>query len=69
MAEDSAQVTDQLLNLIGQFPTGGKQVHDANIVATMLVHGIPALLTNNVTDFTRFSGLITILPLEARTSP
>ena len=39
--EDSALVTAKLLDLLAQFPSGGKQVHDANIVATMLVHRRP----------------------------
>ncbi|MBO1348300.1 MAG: hypothetical protein EBE86_013325 [Hormoscilla sp. GUM202] len=41
-----------------QITIGGAQVHDANIVATMLVYGIGELLTNNVDDFNRFSELI-----------
>jgi predicted nucleic acid-binding protein len=65
IAEDSAQVTERLLDLLQQFPTGGKQVHDANIVATMLVYGIPSLLTNNTDDFARFARYITIVPLTA----
>ncbi len=64
VSEDNAIVTARLLELVQQFPTGGKQVHDANIVATMLAYGIPALLTNNTDDFTRFSGLISIVPLQ-----
>ena len=67
IAEDNVQVTERLLDLIQQFPTGGKQVHDANIVATMLTHNIPVLLTHNTDDFTRFSSLITVLPLETKT--
>jgi len=47
-----------------QITIGGKQVHDANIVATMLVYGIPQLLTHNPSDFARFSGLISVLPLQ-----
>ncbi|MCY7391772.1 MAG: VapC toxin family PIN domain ribonuclease, partial [Leptolyngbyaceae cyanobacterium CAN_BIN12] len=35
VAEDNPQVTTQLLNLLQRFPTAGRQVHDANIVATM----------------------------------
>ena len=42
----------------------GKQVHDANIVATMQAYQIPYLLTANIGDFNRFSTLITLLPLE-----
>ena len=54
------------------FEIAGKQVHDANIVATMLVHGITQVLTHNITDFARFSSLITVLPLtlwEASQNP
>jgi predicted nucleic acid-binding protein len=67
IAEDDATVTAHLLALVQRFPTGGKQVHDANIVATMLAYGIPSLLTNNTDDFVRFSGMITILPLQPKT--
>jgi len=49
-------------------PLSGKQIHDANIVATMLVHHIPALLTTITEDFKRFSHLITVLPLDASIS-
>ena len=42
---------------------GGRQVHDANIVATMLTYGVTHLLTNNPGHFTRFADLITIIPL------
>src|SRR4051812_40972347 len=43
VADETAAVTAQLLRLIKQYPTGGKQIHDANIVATMLVNGINTL--------------------------
>ena len=56
-------MTDQLLVLLGSILCLGKQVHDANIVATMLAHGVAALLTNNVADFTRFAGHIKVIPL------
>ncbi len=65
VAEDGPLVTAQLLVLMEQIPVGGKQVHDANIVATMCVHGISRLLTANTGDFARFAHLITVLPLEA----
>ena len=35
MLEDNAAVTARLLALVEQVPTGGRQIHDANIVATM----------------------------------
>lgn len=64
VAEDIPQVTERLLTLMEKIPIGGKQVHDANIVATMLVYRIPQLLTHNISDFSRFSELITVLPLQ-----
>lgn len=64
LLEDHLEVTDRLLTLIEQIPSGGKQIHDANIVATMLVYNIPQLLTHNTSDFARFSNLINILPLQ-----
>ena len=60
VADDTAAVTGQLVKLLGDFRIGGKQVHDANIVATMLAYGIPCLLTHNVTDFERFGDVIRI---------
>lgn len=63
VAEDSPQVTARLLELLQQIPTGGRQVHDANIVATMLTVGVNRLLTHNTDDFERFSEFIIVLPL------
>lgn len=44
-----------------RFSFGGKQVHDANIVATMLAHGETRLLTFNVADFRRFGSIIDVI--------
>jgi predicted nucleic acid-binding protein len=63
IAEDGPVVMSHMLTLLTSIPCSGKQVHDANVVATMLTHGIPQLLTHNVSDFNRFSGQITVLPL------
>ena len=63
VADDDARVTAQLVALLQRFPTGGRQVHDANIVATMVVYGVPQLLTHNTDDFVRFAGLITVQPV------
>src|SRR5215469_815155 len=64
LAEDSA-VADRLLDLLSEVPCSGKQVHDANVVATMLVHGIGRLITINVADFTRFEDRIVLMPLSS----
>lgn len=60
MADDTAAVTEQLIKLMANFEIGGKQIHDANIVATMLAYGIPCLLTRNTKDFERFADVIEI---------
>lgn len=69
IAEDGSAVTTNLLGLLGSVPCGGKQIHDANIVSTMLVHNIYYLLTDNTTDFARFAGLINVIPLVHPTPP
>lgn len=45
------KVSDRLLGLIDDVECTGKQVHDANVVATMLVHGVTTLVTGNTGDF------------------
>jgi len=64
VADENRAVTDKLLALIEQKGVSGKQIHDANIVATMHAHGIDQLLTHNVADFARYSGLIRVSPLQ-----
>lgn len=65
VADDTATVTAQLIKLMGDFQIGGKQVHDANIVASMLAYGIPRLLTHNVKDFERFEEMIRIEGIDS----
>jgi len=59
--EDGQAVWDELMGLTRSFSFGGKQVHDANIVATMLAHGETRLLTFNAADFRRFVPLIEVV--------
>jgi predicted nucleic acid-binding protein len=66
VADDIAAVTAQLCQLMTEVPIGGKQVHDANVVATMLTYGIPALLTHNVQDFVRFGQRIRVASIETQ---
>lgn len=47
--------------LTRRFTFAGKQVHGANIVATMLAHGETRLLTFNLADFQRFDSLIELI--------
>ena len=59
--EDGAAVTDTLLTLCREVSVGGRQIHDANIVATMLAHGERRLFTFNTADFHRFSHRIELV--------
>jgi predicted nucleic acid-binding protein len=63
LLDEHAATIDRLAELLRTFPTYGKQVHDANVVATMVTYGVSTILTHNTDDFTRFSSLIRILPL------
>ena len=56
--EDGPRVTDMLVALCREVDMGGRQVHDANIVATMLAHGERRLLTLNDGDFRRYGDRI-----------
>ena len=59
--EDGPAVWDQLIELCRRYSFGGRQVHDANVVATMLAHGERRLLTFNEADFRRFAPLIEVV--------
>jgi len=51
---EDRETFDQWLQLIVDFKVLGRQVHDARLVAHMIVRGIPALLTSNTKDFVRY---------------
>jgi predicted nucleic acid-binding protein len=46
--------------IVVQFAVSGVQVHDARLVAAMLVHGVRHIFTLNVADFSRY-GEITVV--------
>ncbi len=62
--EENLKVTDRLFGLLGDIACRGKQVHDANIVATMLVHGVDTIVTMNTSDFARFADRVAIVELR-----
>jgi predicted nucleic acid-binding protein len=63
VVEDGPSVMAALMTILAVVPCGGRQVYDANIVATMMSGGIGRLLTHNVGDFRRFSAWIDVIPL------
>ena len=64
MLEDGPSVTNTLATLCRDAPVAGKQVHDANIVATMLARGERRLLTFNAGDFRRYDERIELADVE-----
>lgn len=60
---EDRRVSDRLLQLLAEVECAGKQVHDANVVATMLVHGVESLVTINLSDFTRFDRHVRVVAL------
>lgn len=62
--EDGPRVTEALASLCREAPVAGKQVHDANIAATMLAHGERRLLTFNAQDFRRYGDRLELIDVE-----
>jgi predicted nucleic acid-binding protein len=56
-------VVGRWVALLRQHPVIGRQVFDAQLVATMLGNGITRLYTFNRTDFERFPGLEVLTPV------
>ena len=61
--ENSKSVT-RLQTIMEKCAVGGKQIHDANIVAVMQAHGVKRLLTHNLDDFKKFDKWIEIHGLD-----
>ena len=58
--EDGPAVWDRIIMLSRRYSFAGRQVHDANLIATMLAHGEHRILTFNDADFRRFADLIEV---------
>jgi predicted nucleic acid-binding protein len=69
VANEGPEVTTRLLALLIEVSTRGRRIHDANLVATILVYGVQRLLTNNLDDFVRFAAFINVLPLIPPPAP
>ena len=52
--DETEAVSERLCRLARIHDLRGKRIHDANIVATMMAHGIRALVTQNLEDFAPF---------------
>lgn len=57
---DEKKTTSEFLqHLVIKYQLKGKRIHDANIVATMITHGIKYLITDNSIDFKCFDDIET----------
>lgn len=77
-ADSSARVIESRFRLLPDLPAiyehwrrllvahsvSGVQVHDARLVASMLVHGVPRILTFNAKDFARFANIEAVHPFQ-----
>lgn len=61
---DVPEILAEWKRLNSLFGAEGKQNHDARLVAAMLIHGIPRILTYNKEDFRRYTEITVITPTE-----
>ncbi len=61
--EDGADVSSMLAVILRDVPVAGRQIHDANIVATMLASEERRLLTFNAADFVRYGDRLELVDL------
>jgi predicted nucleic acid-binding protein len=59
---DSLPVHQQWRSLLVTYSVSGVQVHDARLIAAMLVHGVRHILTFNQTDFARYADIEAVHP-------
>lgn len=55
-------VHEEWQRIVVRYRISGKSVHDARLVAAMIVHGIGEILTFNMQDFARYSEISVLDP-------
>lgn len=63
---DNWQVHQNWRRLVVTYGVPGAKVHDARLVAAMLVHGVTQILTLNDRDFARYTGVSAVHPRSVR---
>ena len=63
---ENRAVFARLRALLDDVDCSGKQIHDANVVATALTYGVQRILTSNTQDFERFTALVEVVELDER---
>lgn len=59
---DNDAIYREWRRIVVLYGVAGIQVHDARLAASMYVHGVKHILTLNVSDFSRFSGIQAVHP-------
>ena len=59
---DNADTFKEWRRIVFDHKVSGVQVHDAKLVASMIVHGVEALMTLNARDFGRFKMITVVDP-------
>ena len=67
--DETEAVARRLRELCVRHDLNGKRIHDANVAATMTVHGIRVLVTQNPGDFTAFQEIEVVDPAEVAVRP
>jgi predicted nucleic acid-binding protein len=49
------------MELLRAHPVTGKRIHDANLVATAVAHGLPKIATLNPRDFEAFDDAVSLV--------
>ncbi|MDI9569614.1 MAG: PIN domain-containing protein [Pseudomonadota bacterium] len=64
LLDENSETVAKSQTIMENCAVGGKQIHDANIVAVMLAHGVKRLLTHNLDDFKKYDQWIEIMGLN-----
>jgi predicted nucleic acid-binding protein len=61
---DEPAIYPRWRSLVASYGVIGVNVHDAKLVAAMLVHGVSHILTFNIRDFRRYTEIIAVNPSD-----
>src|SRR5262249_48211162 len=64
LLKDERGIFGNWQSLVNQYSVKGKGAHDARLVAAMQRHGLTSLLTFNRPDFSRFTKIETLTPVD-----
>lgn len=66
---ETEQVYSTWEGLIAKYAISGKHAHDARLVAMLIEHHVPRILTFNDADFREFSEIVALNPFDVLGMP